>query len=195
MRSAAIQRRRAHFINSLWSSLLHPLTILFVLTLSACTTIKKDNFKLTDHVVMVDKMGELAGCATGHYTRLDNAGNNIVEQLKENLYQVEYQTDALLSQKQLDHYLRRRSVEEDHRSDRQTSPLSRRAHATSALPVSFCQNKQPESKTMLSNGAYTSRILHSDEGIQLRATRMPLTTIALDAGTRKGAMNLWTLLS
>ena len=132
---------------------------------------------------------------TGHYTTLGEAGDNGVEQLKENTYRLEYRTNAFTSQDQLDRYLRRRSVEEDNRSDHQTSPLSRRAHATSALPVSFCQNKQPESKTMLSNGAYTSRILHSDEGIQLRATRMPLTTITLDAGTRKGTMNLWTLLS
>lgn len=32
---------------------------LLTLTLSACATIKKDSSKLTDHVVMVDGMGEL----------------------------------------------------------------------------------------------------------------------------------------
>jgi len=46
--------------NSRGASLFHSLTILFVLILSACTTIKKDGFNLTDHVVMVDGMGELS---------------------------------------------------------------------------------------------------------------------------------------
>jgi hypothetical protein len=45
--------------NSRGASLLHGLTIFLFLILSACTAIKKDGFNLTDHVVMVDGMGEL----------------------------------------------------------------------------------------------------------------------------------------
>jgi hypothetical protein len=53
----------------------------------------------------------LPGCATGHYTPLGEAGNDVVEQLKENVYRVEYRTSAFTSQKQLDRYLRRRCAE------------------------------------------------------------------------------------
>ena len=53
----------------------------------------------------------LAGCATAHYTPLGEAGNNVIEQLKENVYRVEYRTSAFTSQEQLDRYLRRRCAE------------------------------------------------------------------------------------
>jgi hypothetical protein len=53
----------------------------------------------------------LAGCATGHYTPLGEAGTTEIEQLKENVYRVEYRTSAFTSQEQLDHYLRRRCAE------------------------------------------------------------------------------------
>ncbi|MFO0779694.1 MAG: hypothetical protein U0223_19050 [Nitrospira sp.] len=53
----------------------------------------------------------LAGCATGHYTSLGEAGSDVVEQLKENVYRVEYRTSPLTSQEQLDRYLRRRCAE------------------------------------------------------------------------------------
>jgi len=53
----------------------------------------------------------LAGCATRHYTPLGEAGNDVVEQLKENVYRVEYRTSAFTSQEQLDRYLRRRCAE------------------------------------------------------------------------------------
>ena len=53
----------------------------------------------------------LAGCATGHYTPLGEAGNEVVEQLKENTYRVEYRVGAFTSQEQLDRYLRRRCAE------------------------------------------------------------------------------------
>ena len=56
-------------------------------------------------------IASLSGCATGHYTPLDEAGNNGVEQLKENVYRVEYQMSAFTSQEQLDRYLRRRCAE------------------------------------------------------------------------------------
>ncbi len=53
----------------------------------------------------------LAGCATGHYTPLGEAGEDVVEQLKENAYRVEYRTSAFTPQAQLDAYLRRRCAE------------------------------------------------------------------------------------
>lgn len=56
-------------------------------------------------------VASLAGCATTHYTPLGEAGNNVVEQLKENVYRVEYRTSAFTSQVQLDAYLRRRCAE------------------------------------------------------------------------------------
>ena len=56
-------------------------------------------------------VASLAGCATGHYTPLGEAGTDVVEQLKENAYRVEYRTSAFTSQAQLDAYLRRRCAE------------------------------------------------------------------------------------
>lgn len=53
----------------------------------------------------------LAGCATGQYRPLGEAAKEEVEQLKENVYRVEYQVSAFTSQEQLDHYLRRRCAE------------------------------------------------------------------------------------
>ena len=53
----------------------------------------------------------LAGCATAHYTPLGEAGNDVIEQLKENMYRVEYRGGAFTSQEQLDRYLRRRCAE------------------------------------------------------------------------------------
>ncbi len=53
----------------------------------------------------------LTGCATGQYRPLGDAGTAEVEQLKENLYRVEYRVSAFTSQEQLDHYLRRRCAE------------------------------------------------------------------------------------
>jgi hypothetical protein len=53
----------------------------------------------------------LAGCATGHYTPLGEAGTTEIEQLKESVYRVEYRVTAFTSQEQLDHYLRRRCAE------------------------------------------------------------------------------------
>lgn len=56
-------------------------------------------------------VASLAGCATAHYTPLGEAGNDVVEQLKENVYRVEYRTSSFTSQEQLDQFLRRRCAE------------------------------------------------------------------------------------
>ncbi|HEY6084407.1 MAG TPA: hypothetical protein VIU63_03380 [Nitrospira sp.] len=53
----------------------------------------------------------LAGCATTHYTPLGEAEKDEVEQLKENVYRVEYRVSAFTSQEQLDSYLKRRCAD------------------------------------------------------------------------------------
>jgi hypothetical protein len=53
----------------------------------------------------------LTGCATGHYTPLGEAAKEEVEQLKENVYRVDYRVSAFTSQEQLGSYLRRRCAE------------------------------------------------------------------------------------
>lgn len=49
-------------------------------------------------------VASLAGCATGHYTPLAEARNDVIEQLKENVYRVEYRVSAFTSQDQLEFY-------------------------------------------------------------------------------------------
>ena len=53
----------------------------------------------------------LTACATTHYTPLAEADTEEVEQLKENVYRVEYRVSAFTSQEQLDSYLRRRCAD------------------------------------------------------------------------------------
>ena len=60
---------------------------------------------------LVIAAGSLAGCTTTHYTPLTEAKKEQVEQLKENVFRVEYQVSVLTSQEQLDAYLKRRCAE------------------------------------------------------------------------------------
>lgn len=53
----------------------------------------------------------LSACATGNYTPLAGVDKDQVEQLKENVYRVEYRVSSFTSQEQLDAYLRRRCAE------------------------------------------------------------------------------------
>lgn len=53
----------------------------------------------------------LTGCATGHYTPLAEAEKEQVEQLKDNVYRVEYRVSAFTPQERLDQYLTRRCAE------------------------------------------------------------------------------------
>lgn len=53
----------------------------------------------------------LVGCATGSYTPLVEAEKDQIEQLKQNVFRVEYRVSAFTSQEQLDGYLRRRCAE------------------------------------------------------------------------------------
>lgn len=52
-----------------------------------------------------------AGCATTYYTPLGEADRDEVEQLKSNVYRVEYRVSSFTSQEQLDAYLRWRCAE------------------------------------------------------------------------------------
>jgi hypothetical protein len=52
-----------------------------------------------------------SSCATGRYVPLGEAGATEIEQLKENVYPVEYQASSFTSQEQLDRYLRPRCAE------------------------------------------------------------------------------------
>lgn len=52
-----------------------------------------------------------AGCVSGRYTPLDESEKTEVEQLKENVYRVEYRASAFTPQDRLDLYLRRRCAE------------------------------------------------------------------------------------
>ena len=53
----------------------------------------------------------LTGCVTGQYRPMGEAETTEVEQLKGNVYRVEYRVSAFTSQEQLDRYLRRRCAE------------------------------------------------------------------------------------
>lgn len=70
----------------------------------------------------------LAGCATGQYRPLGDAKTTEIEQLKENVYRVEYRVSAFISQEQLDRYLRRRLAELTLRRKLQGQILYRASH-------------------------------------------------------------------
>jgi hypothetical protein len=53
----------------------------------------------------------LAGCATGSYTPLVETDKDLVEQLNDHIYRVEYRVTVFTSQEQLDVYVRRRCAE------------------------------------------------------------------------------------
>ncbi|GAB1723437.1 MAG: hypothetical protein GDA65_16620 [Nitrospira sp. CR1.1] len=52
-----------------------------------------------------------SACATGQYQPLAGVDKDEIEQLKENVYRVEYRVSSFTSQEQLDAYLRRRCAE------------------------------------------------------------------------------------
>ena len=70
----------------------------------------KTSFKFREPLVLM-LIVALSSCATGQYTPLGKAASAEVEQLKENVYRVEYRASAFTSQEQLDRYLRRRCAE------------------------------------------------------------------------------------
>ena len=71
----------------------------------------------------------LSACATGNYTPLAGAEKDEVEQLRENVYRVEYRVSSFTSQEQLDTYLRRRCAELTLREGYDFFHLAQRADA------------------------------------------------------------------
>ena len=66
---------------------------------------------LSAAIIAIMMTDSLAGCATGSYTPLVETDKDLVEQLKDHVYRVEYRVSAFTSQDQLDVYLRRRCAE------------------------------------------------------------------------------------
>jgi hypothetical protein len=90
----------------------------------------------------------LTGCATGRYTSLGEAEKDEVQQLKENVYRVEYRVSAFTSQEQLDFYLRRRCAELTLREGYDFFHLARRADVLglsrrTAMTVTLYKGQKP----------------------------------------------------
>jgi hypothetical protein len=69
----------------------------------------------------------LSGCSTGRYTPLAETRTTEIEQLKENVYRVEYRTSVFTPQEQLEHHLRRRCAELTLREGYDSFHLAQRA--------------------------------------------------------------------
>ena len=88
------------------------------------------------------------GCATGRYTALDEADKDEVEQLRENVYRVEYRVSSFTSQEQLDAYLRRRCAELTLREGYDFFHLAQRADVLAlsrrtSMTVTMYKGKKP----------------------------------------------------
>jgi hypothetical protein len=83
--------------------------------------------KWGDGITVAGLVISLSACATGNYTPLAGAEKDQVEQLKENVYRVEYRVSSFTSQEQLDAYLRRRCAELTLREGYDFFHLSQRA--------------------------------------------------------------------
>jgi len=89
-----------------------------------------------------------AACATGQYTPLVGADKDEVEQLKENVYRVEYRVSSFTSQEQLDAYLRRRCAELTLREGYDFFHLAQRADVLAlsrrtSMTVTMYKGKKP----------------------------------------------------
>ncbi|MGC3975513.1 MAG: hypothetical protein QM771_14195 [Nitrospira sp.] len=69
----------------------------------------------------------LAACTTGQYQPLIEADRDEIEQLRQNVFRVEYRVSSFASQQQLDAYLRRRCAELTVREGYDFFHLSQRA--------------------------------------------------------------------
>lgn len=90
----------------------------------------------------------LAACATGQYTPLTGADKDEVEQLRENVYRVEYRVSSFTSQEQLDAYLRRRCAELTLREGYDFFHLAQRADVLAmsrrtSMTVTMYKGKKP----------------------------------------------------
>lgn len=89
-----------------------------------------------------------SACATGQYTPLVGADRDEVEQLKENVYRVEYRVSSFTSQEQLDAYLRRRCAELTLREGYDFFHLAQRADVLAlsrrtSMTVTMSKGKKP----------------------------------------------------
>ena len=87
-------------------------------------------------------------CATGQYTPLTGADKDEVEQLRENVYRVEYRVSSFTSQEQLDAYLRRRCAELTLREGYDFFHLAQRADVLAlsrrtSMTVTMYKGKKP----------------------------------------------------
>ena len=124
----------------------------------------KTSFKFWVPLVLV-LVGALSGCATGRYAPLSEAGTTEIEQLKDNIYRVEYRVTAFTSQEQLDRYLRRRCAELTLREGYDFFHLGQRADVLglslrTAMTVTLYNNPRPvgvtdlyDAKTVLADAA------------------------------------------
>ena len=99
-------------------------------------------------VTMVLLAASLAGCATGRYTPLGDAEKTEIQQLKGNVYRVEYRVSAFTSQEQLDRYLRQRCAELTLREGYDFFHLARRADMLglsrrTAMTVTLYKGQKP----------------------------------------------------
>ena len=89
-----------------------------------------------------------SACATGQYTPLVGADRDEVEQLKENVYRVEYRVSSFTSQEQLNAYLRRRCAELTLREGYDFFHLAQRADVLAlsrrtSMTVTMYKGKKP----------------------------------------------------
>lgn len=118
----------------------------------------------------------LAGCATGNYTPLAQAEKNEVEQLKENVYRVEYRVSALTPQEQLDVFLRRRCAELTLREGYDYFHLAQRADVVAltrrtSMTVTMFRGRMPSGASDLFDAK--ELLASSSEGVnsrQIKAT-------------------------
>lgn len=104
--------------------------------------------KWASRVGLVFLISFCGGCATGQFTPLASAEKDEVEQLKENVYRVEYRVSSFTSQDQLDDYLRRRCAELTLREGYDFFHLAQRADVLAlsrrtSMTVTMYKGKKP----------------------------------------------------
>ncbi|HMZ55913.1 MAG TPA: hypothetical protein PLT48_13765 [Nitrospira sp.] len=97
---------------------------------------------------LVVSMLTTSACATGQYQPLTGADKDEVEQLRENVYRVEYRVSSFTSQEQLDAYLRRRCAELTLREGYDFFHLAQRADVLAlsrrtSMTVTMYKGKKP----------------------------------------------------
>lgn len=99
-------------------------------------------------VALVASILLISACSTGQYQPLTGADKDDVEQLRENVYRVEYRVSPLTSQEQLDVYLQRRCAELTLREGYDFFHLAQRADVLAlsrrtSMTVTMYKGKKP----------------------------------------------------